>query len=251
MDNLRSRIVPGMIACALIWLGTSAWAQSQAKGDGALAAAAQAPTNLVANGGFEQWRALTRNEKQSFNRSRQPNQQEQKMLDGMQWPDGWFLWIGGVAQAAQWSVQDVGILADKTEKHAGSCSIQMDNRNHDISLSLNQRFDAAPNTRYRITMWLKGDHIDTYQPKGILVSTIASSKPGKDDNSQAGRLSLDTQFPARKEATFDWQAFTYTFDTPPQTRTIMLCLELRGAGTLWVDDVQGTELGKIIAVESF
>jgi hypothetical protein len=42
-----------------------------------------------------------------------------------------------------------------------------------------------------------------------------------------------------------------TFDTPVATRSVMLLIELRGAGVVWLDDVQVTRLEKCIEVESF
>ena len=59
------------------------------------------------------------------------------------------------------------------------------------------------------------------------------------------------KMPSPHSGTFDWQELVCTFDTPVGTRSMLFLVELRGAGVVWVDDVQVTRLEKCIEVESY
>ena len=187
--------------------------------------------SLVSNGGFEQWIPAPDNLRKS--------------MDCRQVP-------------ADWSVQPgqdrVGCSLgnDVSVWRGGRFSVRLGNTNTKSGLSIAQRIDAEPEYRYVIRLWLKGDHIDAYHPKGIVLHAVASSQSDKNDSSLwAGALRTSDKIPASHCGTFDWQQMVCAFDTPVGTRSLMLLVELRGAGVLWDDDVQVIRLEKCKQVESY
>ena len=157
-----------------------------------------------------------------------------------------------------WSVQPgqdrsgCSLHRDAAVDHGGSCSVRLDNTNTKSGLSLAQRFDAEPEYRYVIRLWLKGDHVDAYHPKGVVLHLAASSQGDKHDTGLwSGVLRESDKIPSPNTGTFDWREMVCTFDTPVATRSMILFVELRGAGTLWLNDVQVTRLEKCIQVESY
>lgn len=186
-------------------------------------------TNLVVNGGFEEWRDAT--------------EQERKAVDCVQFPDGLWHMVGGT---------NFALTRDDKVKHGGNCSLRVENKDTKSSVYVIQRIDAEPETRYRIRMWLKGENIDAYHPKGVLVHAVASSYDNKKDpNLWAGNLHYEGKAPSPNTGTFDWKELDFTFDVPLQTRTILIDVELRGAGTMWLDDVEVIKKEKVVTVESF
>jgi len=183
--------------------------------------------DIVVSGGFEEWREAT--------------EQEKKTVACVQFPAGWMMAGGSCV-----------LVRDDKAKHGGDCSLRAENKDTKSSVSVVQRMDAAPETRYRFRMWLKGENIDSYQSKGVLVHVMASSTDDrKDTNLWAGKLYYEWKVPSPNSGTFDWKEFVFTFDTPPQTRTIMLYVQLRGSGMMWLDDVEVMEMEKVVKVESY
>ncbi|MFZ2656031.1 MAG: carbohydrate binding domain-containing protein [Victivallales bacterium] len=183
--------------------------------------------DIAVNGGFEEWREAT--------------EQEKKTVDCVQFPAGWMM-IGSSCV----------LVRDDKAKHGGSSSLRAENKDTRSTVSVVQRMDAAPETRYRFKMWLKGENIDSYQSKGVILHVMASGTDDKKDTGLwTGKLNYEWKVPSPNSGTFDWKEFVFTFDTQPQTRTIMLYVQLRGAGMLWLDDVEVLEMEKIIKVESY
>ncbi len=241
------KIMNGAIIWTMLIMGTSAF--SLDKGATAKpAAAAKASDNSAANGSFEKWRDLTSMEKRVLIRSEKLTEKEQSIIDALQWPENW--WVGFSGKQWRQGLLDTSITIDKNVKQDGNCALRIENKNHDISLVLCQRFDAEPDTRYQLKMWIKGENIDIYHPNGLILNIISSGKFEQDNNVWAKKLKIDTQYPAHRKKTFDWLEFTATFDTPAQTKSVVLILELRGAGILWIDDVRATKQEKITPVES-
>jgi hypothetical protein len=189
------------------------------------------PQAVVANGRFEDWQAAPDN--------------LQKLMDCPQTPAGWT-----VQPAADPS--GCSLRSDAAVRHGGRFSVRLANTHTRSGLSIAQRIDAEPECRYVIRLWLKGDRIDAYHPKGVIVHAAASSQSDKRDAGLwSGVLRHADKAPAPNSGTFDWHELVCTFDTPAGTRSLLLLVELRGAGVVWLDDVQVTRLEKCIEVESY
>ena len=203
-------------------------------GLGLLTVAARAETAvlpLVANGGFEAWQDAPA--------------RLQQAIDCRQLPVGWMLNPGLTGK--QYTV-----LRDADNKHGGACSVRLSNTDTTGGIVMAQRLEAEPETRYKIRLWLKGEKIDAYHPKGIIVTLVASCQTDKQDNNMwAGSLRATDKTTYPNNGTFDWTELVGTVDTPVKTRSLMVCVVLRGAGVMWVDDVEMTPLEKCIEVESY
>jgi len=203
----------------------AAWAKADSPSTGVRA------QSIVSNGGFEDWEAAP--------------DDLQKSLDCPRVPTGWSV------QPAQ-DRKSCSLRRDAADKRGGRLSVRLGNTNTKGGLSLAQRIDAEPEYRYVIRLWFKGDHIDAYHPKGVIVHVVASSQSDKHDTGLwSGALRVSDKTAPPKSGTFDWHELVGTFDTPLDTRSIMLLVELRGAGVLWLDDVQVTRLEKCKQVESY
>lgn len=212
------------LLCVMIPLGAA-----RAKADSPPAGAhAQ---SIVSSGGFEDWQAAPSGLKNS--------------MDCRQVPTGWDV------QPRQ-DRASCSLGSDAAVKHGGRFSVRLGNTNTKSGLSISQRMDAEPEYRYVIRLWLKGDRVDAYHPKGIIVHVAASSQSDKHDTGfSSGVLRQSDNTPSPHSGTFDWHEFVCTFDTPAGTRSMMLLVELRGAGVVWLDDVRVTRLEKCIEVESY
>jgi hypothetical protein len=203
---------------------------------GAARAAADSPPAggaqcIVHNGGFEDW---------------QPAADDlQKSMDCPQVPTGWSV-LPAPGRASRWLHSDAAV------KHGGRFSVRLGNTDTKSGLSIAQRLDAEPEYRYIVRLWIKGEHIDAYHPKGIIVHVAASSQSDKHDAGLwSGVLRHSDKIPSPHCGTFDWHEMVCTFDTPVATRSLMLLVELRGAGVVWLDDVRVTRLEKCLEVESY
>jgi hypothetical protein len=201
----------------------------------AVAAAGSPPAgssrSIIDNGGFEQWEAAPGDLRKS--------------MDCPQLP-------------ARWSVlprddrKSYSVHRDAVCKHGGSFSVRLGNTATKGNLSLVQRTGAEPEYRYVVRLWLKGDHIDAYHPLGVIVHVVASSQSDKHDTGLwSGMLRHSDRTDPPNSGTFDWREFVCTFDTPVDTRSILVLVELRGAGVAWVDDVSVRRLEKCKQVESY
>jgi hypothetical protein len=218
----------GISAVRLVLCATVLVVAARAKADSPSASDAQ---SIVINGGFEDWQSAPQN--------------LQKSLDCPQVPTGWGVQTGPDRTSCS-------LRSDAAVKHGGRFSVRLANANTKSGLSVAQRIDAQPEYRYLIHVWLKGDHIDAYHPKGIILHATASSQCDKNDISLwTGILRESSKTPSPHSGTFDWQETVFTVDTPLDTRSMVFLVELRGAGVVWVDDVQVTRLEKCIQVESY
>ncbi len=202
---------------------------------GAARAKADSPStgirSIADNGGFEDWQAAP--------------DDLQKSMDCPSVPTGWSV------QPAQ-DPKTCSLRRDTANRRGGRFSARLANTNTRSGLSLAQRIDAEPEYRYVIRVWLKGDHIDAYHPKGVIVHVAASSQSDKHDTGLwSGVLRESGKTSPPNSGTFDWHELVCTFDTPVGTRSLMLFIELRGAGILWLDDVRVTRLEKCKQVESY
>lgn len=189
------------------------------------------PQSLAGNGGFEDWQAAP--------------DDLRKTMDCPQVPAGWSVQPGRDRTSCQ-------VRRDAAVKQGGRFAVRLGNTNTKSGLSIAQRMDAEPEYRYVIRLWLKGDHIDAYHPQGVIVHLAASSQSDKHDTGLwSGVLRHEDKIPSPRSGTFEWQEFVGTCDTPLGTRSLLLLIELRGAGVLWVDDVRVTRLEKCVQVESY
>ena len=212
-----------MAAMGLAILAAGAWADTEPPAE-------PAPASVVINGGFEQWQdappAL------------------QQALDCRQLPGGWSVSPGVTGK--QYS-----LTRDAEIKRGGTSSVRLANTDTTGGFAISQRLEAEPETRYVVRMWLKAEKIDFY-PKGIVVTRVASSQSDKKDtNLWSGSLSVTYEIPSPNSGTFDWKELVGTVDTPVNTKSLMLFVELRGAGAVWLDDVEVTRLEKCLQVESY
>ncbi len=195
---------------------------------GAVRANADSPStganslSIVDNGGFEDWRAAP--------------DDLQKSMDCPRVPMGWSVQPGPDPKGCS-------LRRDAAHKRGGSFSVRLGNTATKKGLNIAQRIDAEAEYRYVIRLWLKGDHINAYHPKGVIVHVVASSQSDKKDTGLwSGVLRASDKVTPPNTGTFDWHELVCTFDTPVDTRSIMLLVELRGAGVLWLDDVRVTRL---------
>jgi len=218
----RNISVSGTLLCAMMLMGVA-----RAKADSPPAGA----QSIVNNGGFEDWQAAP--------------EALRKSMDCPRAPTGWSV------QPAQ-DAKSCSLRRDTANKRGGRFSVRLGNSNTKSGLSLAQRIDAEAECRYVIRLWFKGDHIDAYHPKGVIVHVAASSQSDKHDTGLwSGVLRAADKTAPPNSGTFDWHELVATFDTPLDTRSILLLVELRGAGVLWLDDVQVTRLEKCKQVESY
>ena len=145
------------------------------------------------------------------------------------------------------------IACDAKVFHGGDHSLRIENGNPFGTVELTQCVDVEPSQRYRIAMWVKGDHVGN--TGGAVVHIVGSSNNDKkDSNLWSGAIKgLDWyKSPSPNNGTFDWAQFVFTLDTLSGTRALKLSLELRNAsGTLWYDDIEVTALERIVPVESY
>ena len=223
--NHRRRIsvlIAGL--CAIMLVG-GAWANEPAPPGGTDA------KSIVLNGGFEEWQAAAAS--------------DAKSMDCPQSPTGWSMLPGPEHPICS-------VTRDATIKHAGAFSIRLTNTNTKSHLAIGQRLAAEPEYRYIVRAWFKGDRIDAYHPKGAILHLVASSSGDmKDTGLWAGNLRAADKSPVPHTGTFDWTELVCTCDTPVGAQSIMLLVEVRGAGTLWLDDIQVTRLEKCKQVESY
>ena len=86
--------------------------------------------------------------------------------------------------------------------------MRLGNSNTRTGLCLAQRIDAEPEYRYIVRLWFKGDRIDTYHPKGVIVHVAASSQSDKKDTGLwSGVLRYSAKTTPPNTGTFDWHEF--------------------------------------------
>jgi hypothetical protein len=106
--------------------------------------------------------------------------------------------------------------------------------------------------RYLVRLWLRGDQIESANPKGVMVHIAASSESNLSDcNFWAGCLHDAYKRPSPSTGTFDWRELVFTFDAPSGTRSMIVQIDLRGMGTVWIDDFDVAALEKSLQPESY
>jgi hypothetical protein len=219
----RISVLVALLGAMMLVGETGAKADSPSRGAGG--------HSIVNNGGFEDWQAAPDNLR--------------KAMDCTHVPTAWSVQAGEDQKSCS-------LRRDAGNKHGGRFSVRLGNINTKSGLAIAQRIDAEPEYRYVIRVWFKGDHIDAYHPKGVIVHIVASSQRDKHDTGLwSGVLRAADKTAPPINGTFDWHDLACAFDTPPDTRSIMLLVELRGAGVVWLDDIQVSRLEKCKEVESY
>ena len=193
--------------------------------------AAPAPASAVGNGDFSQWE--------------NPPAWLPPKMDCTQVPTGWFIVPAEPAHAS-------ALARDIEVKHAGDCSLRLSNTNTNSGVSVAQRVPVQDEMRYVIRLWVKGEKIDDYYPKGVNVLLVPSSSDNmKDGNGWAGNLGESYKPPPSVRGSFDWCQLVATIDMPKGAKTMFMTIFLGGAGTFWVSEVSLTPLEKCLQVESY
>lgn len=242
----RRRILINLAICVMVFLGLAGTALSIGALDHTQATIG---ANLVVNGNFTKWCRLTKQEKWIFTHLHKPTEHQQAALNALRWPQGWWLWAGNADGAV--ALRDTGIFPDYKIKRLATCSVRMECRSSVSSMNLVQRIKVQPNMCYRIQMWLRGRNLEPYAGKGVALLMIASCYAKPDFNNWSGVIKDRYKFPCRGEKASPWRHFRYSFDTTPKTKSIVLIISLRGAGALWISNVQVTPVHKIVPVKSF
>ena len=117
MFHLARRILSAVIVGIITLPTPSALAKTSTQRTGATTQAGKSPPNLIVNGDFAHWHALTVQEKRWVMRYEPPTAPEQSALDSLRWPVGWW-WVAG---GKQWrkALDETSVLPDWTVKKMG------------------------------------------------------------------------------------------------------------------------------------
>lgn len=211
-------------------VGQPLWAQD----------AKPAPAPLNANGDMEKWEDFS---------AKEPNKEPR--VEGGQKPSGY--WMSQSAYEAG-KIPDFavkGSIARDTQiKHGGEAAVRIEGGLPtdivDISLP---PFAVAPNTKYLVKVWIKGQNIALNKDDGTGAAVWVNTGPEKDFWTHQTSL---LQQAAKKDGDFDWTPLEITVDTAADTGMMVILLQLRRAsGTVWFDDLEVVPQEKPKVVESF
>ena len=130
-----------------------------------------------------------------------------------------------------WLHNEVRFLRDKVNPHSGTFSymMQFTKSIHDpITQFLYPALAVRSNQTLRVSYWARG----------------ISNGPALHLLLRKGQEPYTVYFRAESIPTEQWQEFVYTISLPPKldSETVQLAFQLRGVGTIWVDDVSVTEM---------
>ncbi len=130
-----------------------------------------------------------------------------------------------------WLRNEVRFLRDKVNPHSGDFSYKMQftkSIHGSLTQFLYPGFAVRPNQTLRVSYWARG----------------ISNGPALHLLMRRGEEPYTVHFRAESIPTEQWQEFVYTMSLPPKldTETVQLVFQLRGVGTIWVDDVSVTEM---------
>ncbi len=225
-----------------------AWALGLRCLGAAESAAPAAGGNLLANGGFEEWAALTPEAAQ------RDDVRNVDLLPPGQAPRDWL----PLRELARDHTAHTGSIAlDEAIAHSGRRSVRLENRDRrDISVVLTSTEALAsqpdapgnirPNRRYRVRWWVRGENVDADGAGPILMLYVMSQPDGqwqRRDAAEHGPL---------PHGSFDWQRREFVFITDQAARWLCINLQLRWTtGRIWYDDVELLDLGPVVAVPTY
>ncbi len=134
------------------------------------------------------------------------------------------------------------VSQDSTEKHSGEFSAKIENiSDTDTTDIVRWNIKVKPETKYKVSVWVKGKVIVLKKGQGAGAALWASAGPQKDFWGNKN----GTQKFMRKAGSFDWTQISMEFTTRKGDEQLILNAQLRlASGTLWVDDVEVVELPK-------
>ena len=130
------------------------------------------------------------------------------------------------------------ISIDKDVKVAGSGSVRLNNQ-----ATLFREFPLKADTNYELTFFVKGENIDSSKGQGGRVMLF-------DGRKKWGRVTSRVNS-GLETGTFDWRQGKAEIKSPDWGEKIRISLALRGNGTIWFDEVELKEMGKIHKRDSF
>ena len=124
---------------------------------------------------------------------------------------------------------------DRQIRHGGSSSLRIQSSSASTSEvgGVNQRFlaDDFRARRMRLSGWARIDDATGAGPRGTLWMRVDGSAEG---------VPIDNMLDRALSGTADWQRFAIVLDVPSDATRISFGAFLRGAGTLWIDDLEFT-----------
>jgi hypothetical protein len=196
------------------------------------------PSNILENGGFEEWDA-------NYQPPKLPPQFA-KMVPrtvGNLEPMGWTIRAHAPYENEKGDNPDfpitVTISRDDKVKHSGAFSAKITNEAFtDIASIGYGPFQVSPNQTYTFKAWLKMEDVSP-NPKpgdGVGVSFWFAESPVSTGAKEVTRTSRQ---PEPNKGTGDWQEFDYTITTKDSTLFLTIYAQLRRAsGTVWFDDFE-------------
>jgi hypothetical protein len=141
---------------------------------------------------------------------------------------------------------DTAIYCDAVVKHAGRCSVRVENRNITDIVGLYTRIPVEPNTVYRVRCWERGANIVTVFD-GVLFWARYGPTSGWDQHN-----TVVASRPPNHAGTFDWSLHEFNVETGSDAQIMDITLQLRNAsGTAWFDDAEVTKLRSIVRVPTY
>lgn len=198
-----------------------------------LAPPLKAQENLMPHGALEVWAT--------------PSSQEE--AHGISLPDGipdksWVVFYPNKAvKGVPDDAEAYGIVRDVEIKRSGEASLRLDADKDTIDFGVHfQPTKVNPSSKYRITLWIKGEEIHP-NPKlnskhsGTLIRWQAGSP--KSYWGGEGQSSHIVELPDElKQGTFDWTPVEMEVETTDATEVLGFRVVLQAAsGKLWVDDI--------------
>ncbi|WP_260405254.1 S-layer homology domain-containing protein [Paenibacillus sp. 598K] len=139
--------------------------------------------------------------------------------------------IGNVPDG--WSVAMIGNLdaeatVDATEKRSGNSSLKIVNRQSETPntyMNIHQAVSVKPNTKYRISVWVKGNNVDRVRLTMSWDPTFGEEVGGF-------------------KGTYDWKLLEYEMTTGLEQKSFNFMIISDGiTDALWIDDISVVEVG--------
>jgi lysophospholipase L1-like esterase len=104
-----------------------------------------------------------------------------------------------------------------------------------VRCSLSQNLPLKPGQTVKVTVWMKGENLDTGDNRGACVRLGFVTRAGADLLSKIGRSNL---YLRSKQSTFDWTQMSGEVVIPEGTETVALeCYLWQSRGTAWFDAI--------------
>lgn len=210
-----------------IYLAVVAWILGLA----VMASAQTTASNVIKNGDFERWEAFV----PAASHKIHPN------VPGGLSPVDWRFYADALKSPENSaSSAKVSIFRDDQVVHGGKYSVRIENGNGtDIGLVNTPMFEGKPDQTYKLRVWYKGQDIKVGAAQGAGICFYVNQGPTK----FWSEPTIKPVVPKTRVGTFDWRKIEIVFKTKPNTTTLFLGLQLRGAtGQAWFDDVELIEV---------